>query len=90
MEHDKAPRASGVARHVCADGCQFLIEKGALARGESLSFALDGHGVIRGRVQWVVRNRIGMAFDRALQRDTAVALAARGRVARTIDLVTRG
>ncbi|MCJ2182009.1 PilZ domain-containing protein [Novosphingobium sp. 1949] len=69
----------GVARHVSADGCQFVLEQGALERGQNLAFLLEGFGVVRGKVRWIVADRIGFAFDGRLERDAQRALAGMAR-----------
>ncbi|MFC0205480.1 PilZ domain-containing protein [Novosphingobium soli] len=78
--------ASAVARHVSAEGCQFVVEQGNVAEGQSLGLAVDGHPPIRGTVRWVVSDRIGFAFDCPLPRDAQAALQQRGRSARTVSL----
>lgn len=88
MKRDKLPRASGIAKHIAADGCQFVLERGALVRGQSVAFAIDGHGTVKGRVQWVVNDRIGFTFDNVLARDAQTALSSRSRLVPAIELST--
>lgn len=78
--------ASAVARHVTAEGCQFVVERTGLAAGQSFSFTLDDHPPVRGTVRWVVRNRIGFAFDRPISHDTQAAMVRRSRVVQGLEL----
>ncbi|MGF7152547.1 PilZ domain-containing protein [Novosphingobium gossypii] len=78
--------ASAVARHVTADGCQFVIERIGVSAGQCFSFVLDDHPPVRGTVRWVVRDRIGFAFDRPISRATQMAMLRRSKVVQGLDL----
>lgn len=78
--------ASAVARHVTADGCQFVTERLGIAAGQCFSFTLDDHPPVRGTVRWVVNDRIGFAFDRPISRDAQAAMLRRSRVVQGVDL----
>lgn len=79
--------ASALARHVSADGCQLVVEQRPVAAGQSFSFALDGHPPVRGTVRWVVKDRVGFAFDRPISRGAQSAMLLRSRVVQGLDLV---
>lgn len=78
--------ASAVARHVTADGCQFVIEKAGVAAGQCFCFVVDDHPPVRGTVRWVVRDRIGFAFDRPISRAAQIAMLRRSKVVQGVDL----
>lgn len=84
LEH--SPHASVGARHVCAEGCQFVTEREQLFKGERFTFVVDGSNRIAGTVRWVVRDRVGFAFDAPIAERTRTALLARTRNYRSIDL----
>jgi len=78
--------ASAVAQHVSSDGCQFVVERENLSRGQRFSFALDGYPPVLGTVRWVVKDRVGFAFDRPISRDAQSAMLRRSRVVQGLDL----
>ncbi len=77
---------SGVARHISSAGCQFVLEVGELESGQRLAFALEGVGTILGMVRWTLNNRVGFAFENALDADAQRVLAFHGRASRRFDL----
>ncbi len=79
------PRA--VARHISSAGCQFVLEEGELAKGQVLGFWLEGIGEIRGKVCWTLAQRVGFAFECALDSEAHGALLRHGRAAASMDLV---
>ena len=74
------------ARHVCAEGCQFVTEREQLSKGERLALVVDGKERITGTVRWVVRDRAGFAFDAPLTREIQSALLADTRHYKGIEL----
>ncbi|MEE4453178.1 PilZ domain-containing protein [Novosphingobium resinovorum] len=78
--------ASALARHVSADGCQFVVERSPIEQGQRLSFALEGYPPVLGTVRWVVKDRVGFAFDRPISRDAQSAMVRRSRVVQGLDL----
>lgn len=78
--------AYAVARHVCADGCQFVLKDDRVAPGQRFRFKLDGLAPVIGTVRWVVTDRIGFAFDRPLGRDTLDALSRHCRSVHGLEL----
>jgi hypothetical protein len=79
--------ASAVARHVTSDGCQFVIERAGVAAGQCFSFVVDDYPPVRGTVRWVVKDRIGFAFDRPISRDAQAAMLRRSRVVQGLELL---
>lgn len=78
--------ACAVARHVSADGCQLVVDMQNVEQGQRLSFALDGYPPVRGTVRWVVRDRVGFAFDRPISHDAQAAMLRRSRMVQGVDL----
>lgn len=74
------------ARHVCAEGCQFVTEREQLLKGERFAFVVDGKERITGTVRWVVRDRAGFAFDAPITREMQSALLADMQNYRGIEL----
>lgn len=66
---------SGVARHVCVDGCQFVLSGHVPAVGDRLWFALASGEVITGWVSWILGERIGFAFSEQIGPATMSALS---------------
>lgn len=64
----------GTARHVSAEGCQFMIRGARPVVGERLGFAWHGEP-IGGTVRWVLEDRIGFAFARRLDPSICLKLA---------------
>lgn len=87
---DMLIRPSGFARHVSADGCQFVLDRGVLKRGQKIAFRLDGIGTIRGDVRWTVGNRVGFAFDRRLAYDVQNALQSHSKAVRHMQFEITG
>lgn len=78
--------ASGVARHISSDGCQFVVEQDDVVAGQCFRLALADHPPVRGTVRWVVADRVGFAFERPISRDVQVALQQRCRSGLGLDL----
>lgn len=78
--------ASVGARHVCAEGCQFVTEREQLLKGERFAFMVDGRERVTGTVRWVVRDRAGFAFDAPIARETQSALLTDTQNYRGIEL----
>jgi hypothetical protein len=74
------------ARHVSADGCQLIVEREVLARGQRLAFDLDGSDRISGAVRWVLGDRAGFAFDAPIGSDTVRAIQCDARLADGLEL----
>jgi hypothetical protein len=81
-----AAYSSAVARHISAEGCQFVIERDEVAEGQRFSFGVEGHPLILGTVRWVVGDRVGFAFDRPIPRAAQEAMRLRCRVVQGLDL----
>lgn len=78
--------ASATARHISAEGCQFVVGPDRIAEGQRLRFALEGHPAVRGTVRWVVGDRIGFAFDRPISHDAQKLMQERCRVVEAVEL----
>jgi len=70
-----AASLTGVARHVCVDGCQFVITGLSPSVRQRLSFSLASGTVITGSVSWILGDRIAFAFDRQITSTAMSALA---------------
>ncbi|MYL99038.1 PilZ domain-containing protein [Novosphingobium sp. FGD1] len=84
--HQHSAYASAVARHISAEGCQFVVEQVGVVQGQRFSFALDGHPAVRGTVRWVVKDRVGFAFDQPISRDAQAAMRERCHVVQGVEL----
>ncbi|SFG25341.1 PilZ domain-containing protein [Novosphingobium sp. CF614] len=78
--------AAAMARHISADGCQFVLARDKVAPGQRFRFKLEGHEPVVGTVRWVVADRVGFAFDRPLGRDSQQALTDHCRVMHGLEL----
>lgn len=78
--------ASVGARHVSAEGCQFVIDCEMPTKGERFAFSLDERITVAGTVSWVVKDRIGFAFDCPIGQDLRTALLAQGRGHQGIEI----
>ncbi|GGC14271.1 hypothetical protein GCM10011494_36370 [Novosphingobium endophyticum] len=86
MPCEQSAYASVGARHVSAEGCQFVVEREMPAKGERFAFHVDGRVAVTGTVRWVVSDRIGFAFDRLIDREMQTALLARSQGFRGIEI----
>lgn len=75
-----------VAKHVYAEGCQFIVAPDSIAPGQRFRFNLDGLGPVVGSVRWVVDDRVGFAFDRPLCRKSQEVLTGYCRSVLGLDL----
>lgn len=82
----RAPYASVGARHVCAQGCQFVAGREQFSKGERFAFAVNGTGRIAGTVRWVVKDRVGFAFDAPIAEEVRSALRAGANYQANIEL----
>lgn len=78
--------ASAVARHISSDGCQLVVQRDLFMQGERYSFTLDGFPMIQGTVRWVVKDRVGFAFDAPISSATQTAIQQRCRLLNGLDL----
>lgn len=85
-QHMDSVHTSAVAKHVCAEGCQFVIERDTVTAGQRFRFNLKGFEPVLGTVRWVVANRIGFAFDRPLCRGSQRALIDHCQVVHGLEL----
>jgi len=65
---DDSPYSAALAKHVSAEGCQFVFNEKRVAPGQRFRFKLEGFNPVIGTVRWVVTDRVGFAFDRPLSR----------------------
>lgn len=86
MPCEHSAYASVGARHVSAEGCQFVVEREMPAKGERFLFHVDGQATVAGTVRWVVSDRIGFAFDSPIDREVQTALLARSQGFRGIQI----
>lgn len=80
------PRASVGARHICAEGCQFVTGSEEFSKGERFAFMVNESKRVTGTVRWVVRDRAGFAFDAPVAKETLAALLARTQDYGSIEL----
>ena len=78
--------ASALARHISAEGCQFVTGWGEIAEGQRFSFALGGHPPVSGTVRWVVGDRAGFAFDQPISREAQATMRQLCRTVERLDL----
>lgn len=77
----------GVARHVSADGCQVLLTAGTAVAGRRMLLMMAADRCVGGAIRWVLPDRIGFAFDAAIDPDTIAELAGQGLQPRAVQLV---
>ena len=77
----------GVARHVAAEGCQFVLCTDAPAAGRWLVFVLESGASVTGRISWVVDRRIGFAFDRPLGPEAVAELSRQASALKSLRLI---
>lgn len=82
----RARRAAVGARHICAEGCQFVTGSEGLSKGERLAFVINESDRVAGTVRWVVRDRAGFAFDAPIASRTLAALRASTQNYESIEL----
>lgn len=82
----RSRRAVVGARHICADGCQFVTLSEELSKGERLAFVINESDRVAGTVRWVVRDRAGFAFDAPIASGTLAALRASTQNYENIEL----
>ncbi|HKT85407.1 MAG TPA: PilZ domain-containing protein [Novosphingobium sp.] len=82
----RSPPASVEARHISAEGCQFVTGSGQLSRGERFAFVVNESDRVAGTVRWVVRDRAGFAFDAPIAGETLAALRARTQNYGSVEL----
>lgn len=80
-------RLAAIARHVCAEGCQLILGRGDAAPGQRFHFELPGFGLVSGTVQWVLKDRVGFAFDKPLCRVSEQVLNRQGGIMASLELV---
>lgn len=80
----------GAARHVSAHGCQFVLNGRAPAVGCRLAFATPAGAAVSGTIRWVLRDRIGFAFDRPIDADAIAGLPREATVLRAVGLLPEG
>ena len=76
----------GVARHVAAEGCQFVLSTNPPSVRQPMMFRLGSGTVVSGRISWVLGDRIGFAFDHRLGPDAIAELSSLGSSLRMIQL----
>jgi hypothetical protein len=86
MSCEHSVYASVGARHVSAEGCQLVVEREVPARGERFVFSLGGQAMVAGTVRWVVKDRVGFAFDQPIEREAQTALLAGSRTLNGIEI----
>jgi len=64
LAHDTA--LHGIARHVSAEGCQFVIVGKVPSMGRRIRFVAAPDVTVIGTIRWVLGERIGVAFDRRI------------------------
>lgn len=62
------------------------MDSEAPVKGERFIFLLDEQVSLAGTVRWVVRDRVGFAFDRPIEQDERTALLARARGYKGIEI----
>lgn len=65
---------AAIAKHISEDGCQLILARDDVVKGQRFRFNLAGTAPIIGTVRWVFANRVGFAFDRPLCRASQEAL----------------
>ncbi|MCJ2185338.1 PilZ domain-containing protein [Novosphingobium beihaiensis] len=84
VAHKRA--CTALAKHVFAEGCQFVVKQDSIAPGQRFRFNLEGLQPVVGTVRWVVEDRVGFAFDRPLSRKNQDALTSHCRSVHGLDL----
>ncbi|WP_067733345.1 PilZ domain-containing protein [Novosphingobium naphthalenivorans] len=82
----KHSACKALAKHVFAEGCQFVVREESITPGQRFRFNLEGLEPVIGTVRWVVQDRIGFAFDRPLNHKSQDALARHCRSVLGLDL----
>lgn len=82
----KQSACTALAKHVSADGCQFVVRREEFAPGQRLRFNLEGFEPVAGTVRWIVDDRVGFAFDRPLCRKSQEALSGYCRSVHGVEL----
>ncbi|GGN46919.1 hypothetical protein GCM10011349_14610 [Novosphingobium indicum] len=83
---DDSPFSAALAKHVSAEGCQFVFNEKRVAPGQRFRFKLEGFDPVIGTVRWVVTDRVGFAFDRPLSRACQQALSEHCRTVHGLKL----
>lgn len=78
---------SAAAKHVSAEGCQFVLGCDDAVPGQRFRFDLTGCGPVFGTVKWSVSDRIGFAFDHPLCSESLRVLIGRGDTTRGVELL---
>jgi hypothetical protein len=78
--------ASAIARHISADGCQFVTGSAGIVEGQRFRFAPGGLAPISGTVRWVVGDRAGFAFDRPIPTEAQATMRQHRGIVEEIDL----
>ncbi|MCJ2177121.1 PilZ domain-containing protein [Novosphingobium album (ex Hu et al. 2023)] len=82
----KRAACKAVAKHVSAEGCQFIVRPDNIEAGQRFRFNLEGLDPVIGSVRWVVGDRVGFAFDRPLSRGSQDVLTGYCRSVLGLDL----
>ncbi len=82
----KRSACTALAKHISAEGCQFIVRADSIATGQRFRFNLDGLEPVVGTVRWVVDDRIGFAFDRPLSRKSQDVLTSHCRSVLGLEL----
>lgn len=77
----------GVARHVTAEGCQFVLSGDAPPAGKAMIFLLTSGAPVTGRIIWVLDRRIGLAFDHPLAPDYVDELSSQSSALKALRLI---
>ena len=85
-EQQDSPYAAALAKHVSAEGCQFVLKREKVVQGQRFRFNLEGQAPVIGTVRWVVAERVGFAFDRPLCRSSLDALTSHCRAVHGLEL----
>lgn len=78
---------TGVARHVSADGCQVLLTAGSASALHRMMLSMPSGGLVGGTIRWVLADRLGFAFDAAIDAQALAELAGQGAQPNAVQLL---
>jgi hypothetical protein len=78
---------AGIARHVSREGCQFVMTGKAPSVGRRLRVMMESGACVSGTIRWVLGERVGFAFDRAIDEAEVAGLTYHFAGVRVIELL---